>query len=246
MAALVAFSDLMTAVRGWTNTENRTGFFTDADIRRALNEGLQEFWEKLIAARGQEHVRKPWPITVAANVSAYPLPPDFFELISIDIQVGPGQFISCRPYMESERNAFRLYPGWSGWYMGLPTYFRIQGSDLAANSPAPHDKTINFIPASTSSFPITLNYIYTFPVFDVGGAQDANKIDSINGWTNYAVWYAAAIGKAKLKEDGSKAESQMARIAARIQEMAGQNSAGDAERIRDVEAGDYEALGWWR
>lgn len=246
MASLVAFSDLIAAVRGWTNTENRTGFFTDADVRRGLNEGLQEFWEKLIASRGQEHVRKPWPITITSGQSEYALPGDFFELISIDIQVGPGQFISCRAYMEAERNAFRLYPGWSGWYMGLPVYFRLKGSMACANIPSPLDKTINFIPTSTSNFPITLNYIYAFPKFDAAGANDNNKIDSVNGWTDYAVWYAVMLGKHKLKEDPSFAMSQIERVGKRIEEMAGQNSAGDAERIRDVEAGDYEALGWWR
>src|SRR5271165_4381160 len=246
MAAPVAFSSLVTAVRGWTNTENRTGFFTSTDVHNALNEGLQEFWEKLIAARGQEHVRKQWPLIITSGQASYALPTDFFELISIDIQVGPGQYISCRPYMEAERNAFRLYPGWSGWYMGLPVYFRIQGSPAAANLPIPVDKTINFIPTTTSNFPVTLNYIYTFPTFDPAGSQDANQIDSINGWTNYAVWYAVMVGRSKLKEDPSFAMAMMERIGKRIEELAGQNSAGDAERERDVEGGDYEALGWWR
>jgi hypothetical protein len=246
VSSQVVFADLMSAVRSWTNTENQTGFLTDADIRRALNEGLEVFHEKLVAARGQEHIRKQWPITVVSTQAAYPLPPDFFELISIDIQVGPNQYISCRPYMEAERNAFRLYPGWSGWYMGLPVYFRIQGSTAYANQASPAEKTINFIPNSTSSFPVTLNYVYCFPRFDVAGSQDPNRIDSVNGWTNYAMWYAVALGKAKLKEDPSFAIAQREMVAARIQELAGQNAAGDAERIRDIESNDFETLGWWR
>jgi hypothetical protein len=246
MSSMVQFADLMLAVRAWTNTENQAGVFTDKDVRRALNQGLQELHEKLVAARGQEHIRKAFPLSVVANQSSYSLPPDFFELISIDIQIGPNQFLSCRPYMEPERNAFRLYPGWSGWYMGLPVYFRIQGSTGYANSGTPAEKTISFIPTSTSTFPVTLNYVYAFPRFDLGGAQDANYIDSINGWTDYAVWYAAAIGRAKMKEDPMFALQERERIGARIQELAGQNASGDAERIRDVESGDLDGLGWWR
>jgi hypothetical protein len=245
MSSAVPFATLMNSVRLRTNTENRKGLITDPEVREYLNEAGAEYWDLLVEARGQEHFRRSYNFTTVANQSAYSLPSDFYELISIDIQLVPLQFINAQPYMEEERNAFRLYPAYAFWYTSTPVYYRLQGSIAAANVAAVVEKTVNFIPGPLAGYGITLNYVYTFSRFDTGGANDANVIDSVNGWSDFMVWGAVLACKQKLKEDGSFAAERLERLRQRIQNMASQNDAGHAERVKDT-SGDYEGgRSWW-
>jgi hypothetical protein len=241
----IAFSALMLQVQQKANLENRVGFVTLPEQRANLNEGLQEFHDLLVEARGQTHIRRSQSFLCQQGVSDYPLPADFFEMDSLDIELSPNQFLTATPYMEFERNAFRLYPAFSGWYFGAPVYYRIYGSSAIANVAIVAEKIVRFQPIPQSTYPIVVNYYYTFPSFDLAGANDANFVDSINGWTQYAVWWAVAAAKHKLKEDASFAMNRMAQLAQRIANLASQTDAGSAERIKDVNV-DYDSVSWWK
>jgi hypothetical protein len=245
MSAPVAFSSLITSVQRRTNIENQTGFITLPEVREYLNEGLAEFYDLLVEARGQEHFRKAFQFSTVSNQGDYALPQDFYELISVDIQIAPMQYLTATPYMEFERNVFRLYPAWAGWFMSMPVYYRILGTDASMNVAAVKEKRINFIPSPQAAYPITLNYIYRFPKFATDGMQDANLVDGIDGWEAYPIWFATWACKHKLKEDGSFAAARLQDLRNRIQALAPQNDAGMAERIRDVET-DYDASAWWK
>ena len=237
---------MLTQVQLRANIDLELGPVTLPEIRDYLNEGLAEFWDLLVEARGQEHIRKSQTFNTVSGTSAYPLAADFYELISIDIQIAPAQYLTATPYMESERNAFRLYPAWAGWFLSMPVYYRIQGTPTEGGGGIATvvEKTLNFIPTPQSAYPITVNYIYRMPVFDTAGSQDASVIDSVNGWTAYAVWWAVAAVKNRLREDPSFAMGRMEMMKQRIQALAPQNDAGDAERIRDVYV-DYDSNAWW-
>lgn len=248
MSAPVAFSALLLQLQQRANLENRAGFVTVPEQRGYLNEGLQEFHELLMKAGSngaRRHIRRSSVFQCQQGVSDYPLPTDFFEMFSLDIELSPNQFLTATPYMEFERNAFRLYPAFSGWYFGSPVYYAIYGSDTIANVGIVGEKIVRFQPIPQSTYPVHVNYIYTFPSFALDGSNDGNVIDSINGWTMYAVWWAVAAAKHKLKEDASFALGRMAKIEQRIAELAGDTDAGAAERVKDVLI-DYDSIAWWK
>ena len=139
MSSPVSFGAMVTSVTQRANLENQIftgGFISPVEVRGYLNEGLTELWEKLVAARGQEHMRKTQAIVTTPGTSAYPMASDCFEVLSVDINLSPGnlvnpQLFSAVPYMESERNWFNFFPGLTGWYWGSPVFYRILGVDPA-------------------------------------------------------------------------------------------------------------------
>jgi hypothetical protein len=234
---------MVTDVTQRANLENQIvsgGFITPSEVRGYLNEGLRELWEKLVAARGQESMRKQAIFSTTSGVSGYPIPADMFELLSVDISLTPSgtllnqQWFSARPYMEAERNRFKFFPGLTGWYFGAPIYYRIKGSAQMAG-PAVLEKLIDFQPTPQASYQFALNYFPRFAPFATDGSQDNYVFDAISGWTGFAVWYAVALCKAKLNENGDFAAAQVARFEERIAELADQNDAGNAEQIQDRE-----------
>lgn len=243
MSAPVSLGSMIASVQRRANIENQTGFITLPELREYLNEALAELWDLLIAARGQEHMRKTQQITTVAGQSSYPLAADFYELLSLDVQLAPGSRLDARSYSESERNMFQNYPTWPGWLLGFPVFYRIQGSPQHAGANV-IEKAINFIPFPQSSlFPVLVNYYPTFPPFATDGTQDSFVYNGVNGWEAFAIWSAVATCKGKLKEDASLAAAKVGELRARIKALASDNDAGSAERIKEVS--DSSRSPWW-
>lgn len=244
MSAPIAFSALITSVQRRANIDSQAGPITLPEIREYLNEGLAEYWDLLVESRAVEHIRKAQNIATVQGTSAYALAADFYEALSVDLQVTPTQFLSMTPYMEFERNMFRQYPTPSAWFLGLPLFYRILGSSAVGNVATVAEKQINFIPTLQASYTVTVNYIYRLPTFDTAGSQDSNVIDAINNWTDYAVWRAVANCKFRLKEDPSYPEARVAQLKERVAALSPMTDAGNAPRMRDVEI-DYD-FPWYR
>jgi hypothetical protein len=246
MSAPVTFGSMLASVQERSNTENGSvGNVTVPEMRGYINESLSELWDLLVEARGQEHMRKSFLFNANGSQSGYPLPPDFYEMISVDINLSPGntlnpQFVNATPYMESQRNMYRFYPGLVGWYWGVPINYRIMGSPQFAG-PAVAPKIINFIPTPQAAYPIQLNYYPIFVPFLTDGTQDSFGFDGVQGWEGFAIWGATALVLAKLRMDVSFAAQRQQVFRDRIQALADQNDAGYAERVHDVLA---ENLGW--
>lgn len=241
MSAPVTLGAIVAGIQQRANIENFTGFISAAEVRGYANEELAELWDLLMSARAQEHMRRSSTITTVSGTSAYSIPTDMEQLISVDYQYAAGQYQAIRPYMESERNMFRFFPAAAGWYYGQPVYYRIQGAtNLQGVSIT--QKQINFIPTPQAAYTVILNYYPVFVPFATDGTADAQFFEGVNGWEGYAIWGAAATCKAKLKEDPSFCLGKKGEYRARIEELAAQNDAGQAERIQDVATYDY---GWW-
>lgn len=243
MSTAIPLTSMIASVQRRTNIEFQTQFITLPEVREYLNEALAELWDLLIAARAQEHSRKTYQITTIAGVSAYSLPPDFYQLISLDVQLAPGQRLDARSYAESERNMFQNYPTWPGWLLGFPVFYRILGSTQHTGANVV-EKQVNFIPFPQNSlFPVLVNYYPVFPPFAVDGSQDSFVFNGVNGWENFAIWRAVETCKGKLKEDASLSQKKIAEYREKIQALASDNDAGCAERIRDVQEADRSP--WW-
>jgi hypothetical protein len=195
-----------------------TLFVTDAEVTEYINYGLQRVYGKLVKARVGNFFRSKQTITTVNNTSAYALAADFFELLSVDVQLSTGSnpiTICATEYTEAERNRFQWYPGWT---YNLPVYFQLQGSN------------INFIPTPSGAFTVLLNYAPAF----VPLAANGDQFDGVNGWEEYAVWYAVKTMLAKEESDVSVAMSEMAALEQDINDQAADRDAGTAPRVIDV------------
>lgn len=257
MSAPVSLASMITSVQQRANIEKQTGFITIPEIRSHINEYCSELWDLLVQARAQEHKRKTQVVTTASGQQDYPLQSDFYQLNSVDLvvagQLGQTnqQTLTLKPFMESERNMFRLYPSLAGWYLTLPCFYRILGTPVSggANVNAVTEKVIRLIATPQSTYVVGVNYYPVFVPFATAGAtigsgaDDNAFFDGINGWESFVVWGAVSNCKAKLKEDFSYAVMKVGELKQRIQSLADQNDAGNAERVHDV-AADYNTP-WW-
>jgi len=221
MASTQTLTNMILSVRRRANIESQVGFITDAEITEYLNYCLSDLYDQLVQAGGQPWYRAANTFVTSGNASAYPLPADFYRMVSVDIQLGGGLVISARPYMEAERNRFKWF--YQGYFAGRPVFYRMLGNN------------INFIPTPTGAYSITLNY---YPVFAalVGGST---TFDGVNGWEEWAIWKAAAYCKAKGDEDAGYCEAQVSRLQERIDALAAQRDAENPERVHDTTAGLY-------
>ena len=225
---------MLTSVQQRANIENlvlaANSVITLPELRGYINEGIQELYDLLVECRGPEWFRKSYTFNTTSNQSGYATPSDLYNLISVDINLGGNLFITARPYMEAERNAFRWN---SAWYYDTPVYFRLQGTpDSTGANLAPSN--INFIPSPNSNFAVTLNYVPAFRPFLTDGTEDGNVFDGVSGWEGLPIWAVTAICLEKLKQDSSFARAQVEKYTRRIEALGNDRQAGDAERVHDT------------
>lgn len=243
MAAPITLGAMLTQIQRRANIENFVlasgSMITLPELRDYVNEFGQELYDLLLDARGMEYNRKAWVTATNPNQSEYILPPDFYQCLSVDIFIAPNQVLSARPYMEAERNRFRWYPG---WYYNQPVWWRILGTPMVKGA-AIQPQRINFIPAPAAAVTFVVNYWPIFKTFATDGTEDTLYIDGINGWEMYIVWKVVATCLEKMEQNSEFAQTRAAQLLQRIQDLADDHNAGNAERVHDVSQ-DLEPFGF--
>lgn len=210
------------------------------ELRGYINEGAAELFDLLVEARGMEWYRRSTTFSTVAYQTAYSMPTDFAESLSVDIYISTNQQITALPYSESDRNIYSNFPAF-GWYYNTPVRFRLHGvpSSTGAIAPPP---TMTFIPGPSSATQVTVNYIPAFQQFATDGTEDGNVFDGINGWEGFAIWNATAIALEKLEQNSEFARTQLENFRTRIVGLAPDHHAGDPEKVHDILANDSEGL----
>lgn len=188
-------------------------FIADAEIDALVNSYLAEFYDEIIDAKGPQYFRaNPFQVTTFAGQTAYDLPTTFYKVISVDITWGPNIVRSARPFEEAERNRFKWIAGWN---YDNAVFYQIQGPPQnPAVSPAA--QKIVFQPVPTSATQVTVNYCEIFTPL----TADSHQVNSVNGWTDFAVYSAIADLKDKDDADPTQARAQAERVRQRIRAMA--------------------------
>lgn len=226
MARSVTLATLESRVLRRANLEGAMGpnsFITQAELDDAINESLAELYDLLRAGYGQDYFVNTSTFNTTANTASYALPGDFMSMLGVDITFGQNLVITGRPYMWTERNRYKWYPG---WIYSQPVFYRIIGGN------------ITFIPSPGGSFSVTLNYVPAFQSLTLPGST----FDGVAGWEEYAVLDAAI---KLLIKDGDPdmigvLQGRLAQMKQRIDGLAAQRDAGAPERVQDVTLND----GW--
>jgi hypothetical protein len=230
---------MVTSIRRRANIEKQTGFIPDSELVEYLNYCLGDLYERLVRAGGQEWYRRTWPIITNSTDDTYPIPGDMLRLTSVDAIFATNIYLTCRPFMEEERNRYRWYPGWS---YERPVWYRMLGN------------AIRFIPAPGGAYTIQLN---GYPKFRklVGKYTDATQdnlleshasaenFEGINGWEEEAIWRGVIYCKQKGEEDFSFAAARVSELEQRISAIAETRDATGPERVHDVWS-NYDQWGY--
>ena len=229
MSYLISVGTIATRARQRANLEGATAFLPDAELYDLINISYAEWYDLVrLTTWGGQYYRSAYSFSTVATTSAYALPADFLNLISVDIAITPNaqQVLTAKPYQEEERNMYRAYP--FGWISDRPVYYQLQGPN------------INFIPIPQAAFQITLNYCPAAKQL----AGDSDSIDSINGWEE---WIVLDVAIKMLTKDGQldimpALTQQREAQRARIQSAAYRRDRGQAERVHD-RTGDFDYWG---
>lgn len=81
-------------------------FVTDAEVAEYINQSITELYDLLVATRGQDYYEGVMPLTTVAGTAEYPLPQDFYQLISVETDMK----VPLVPWMRAEHGRYSLSP----------------------------------------------------------------------------------------------------------------------------------------
>lgn len=126
----MTLAQLRTASRQRADMVNST-FISDAELSSYINASYFELYDLLVQKYGNDYYMTEYSFKLQGNVSRYPLPPDFFKLLGVDLQIsgGPDGYVSLRPFTLAERNRYST-ANVQTWIGVTNLRYRISGNDL--------------------------------------------------------------------------------------------------------------------
>ena len=229
MTAPQTLDDMRTRVRELANMETQaaSGFVTDAELARRLNEALKGLYDMLVEARGQEYYIKDTTFTLVSGVNDYSLPLDFYEGASVVASNGSWSYQLRTWEMQELAALSSISAQTSGSLWSLR--YRYKGPLSAAGS-----NQITIYPTPSDAFTVTVWYIPAMTELVLG----TDTFNGVNGWEQWAVLTAAIDVLNKEESDTVALMTERAMVEARIRKLAGNQDAGRASRITDVR-GDW-------
>lgn len=243
MASIVTLTELRDRVKQAANVEvaSNSALFTAAELDNNINKGLAKLYDLIISQQDQPYYLSSIAFNTVLNTDTYKIGvgqlinvSDFYKGKGIDISFGQQIVISARPFMWSERNRFKWYPG---WIYSQPVFYQFTGKSSGAVASAPLD-SVKLIPMPSGQFNCTLWYYPVLAPLVNGGDQ----FDGINNFEEYAVLDAAK--KLVLKQERfdhvGALSAQMAEEKERIMSSLVTHDAENPMRVQDVMLND----GW--
>jgi len=188
-----------------------------ASVNDLVNLAIAEFWDLLVAARGQDYGISAAALAIVANTSVYSLPADFYEAKSVVLEWGPNDHELVEDIDRVEdRPAFNNYQNWGAW---SPKGYRLLATQ------------IEFLPTPTSAVTGRLRYVPTAPIL----VNDGDTVDCVNGWEKLPALRTAMELRAVEEMSYSDLERLFDREKERIMEMASERQAASPKQVQDVQ-----------
>ena len=139
-APLATLADLRLAARQRADRVNSTGvytnaFVTDQELNTLINQGLFELYDLLVCSCSSYYFLQSYSFTTNGILDQYPLPPDLYELLGVDLQIAANAtaangYLTLRSFTMGDRNRF-VFPNVQVTY-GILTNLRyfLSGNQL--------------------------------------------------------------------------------------------------------------------
>ena len=186
-----------------------------------INTCLAELFDVLVAARGHEYYATDADLAIVPGTSLYPLPTDFYQLLSIRLNWGPTEIEEMKPMGVRERTRYEMLQVFDRW---SPKAYRLQGTQTASA------RTVEILP--TPSVAVTGNIRY-IPLFQPL-ADDAATFDGVNGWEKLVALKVAMEYRTIAEKPLGNLSQLYAENFARISALADQRNANYAEQVQQV------------
>lgn len=191
MARLVTLQTLQSRVKQRANVEvaSNSALYTTTELNDNINEGLAKLYDLIIQQQDQPLYLTSINFATQGQKDTYVIGPtgdiivsDFYKMKGLDVSFGQQIVISARPFMWSERNRFKWYPG---WIYSQPVFYHLIGKTGSVATAA--NDGIKLIPTPSGQFSCTLWYYPTLAPL----VNPTDTFDGVNGYEEYAVLDAA-------------------------------------------------------
>jgi len=191
-----------------------------------INGAAAELYDLLIAARGHEYytTESTTALTgasIVAGTSAYTLPTDFYQLLSIRLEWASNDIEEMVPTGVRSRTDFANFATWGRW---SPKAYRLRGTQTASA------QTIDIFPTPTSAVTTRVRYIPVFALL----ANDSATFDGVNGWEKLIALKAAIEYRTIAEKPLGTLPQLYQETLLRIQGLADQRNATYAEQVQNV------------
>ncbi len=227
MAASVLASTIISDARLYADQRGAgvatSGFLTDVEVLRLVNQQIKELYDLLLSARGHDYYITESTISigvglgVSSSSSVYALPATFYQLKSVTLEWGTDDHELVKPLNSVSARANMVSPSGT-WGRRCDKGYRMRGAN------------IEFLPTPTSSVTCRLQYVPAFTDLATNGS-----FDGVNGWEKL-VAVGVAMEMLDIEEEGSGARLQglFDRQMMRIRKLAADRDADNPTQIENV------------
>jgi hypothetical protein len=204
-----------------------------ASFDTLVNGAIAELYDLLVSLRGHEYYASDATLAIVAGTSQYPLPADFYQLLSVRLEWAAQDFEELKPMGVRERTR---YENIATWNRGTAKAYRLRGTFTASA------RIIELLPVPSSSVTGRLRYIPICPLL----VDDTTTFDDVNDWSKLVALKAAIEYRTIAEKPIGNLQQLYNECAARISALGDQRNANYAEQVQQVyPEGRRRALGYW-
>jgi hypothetical protein len=254
MARTVTLSELRTRALRRAKMEN-SQFPEDGEVDRLVREAVAELYDKLLEVRGAHHYLMAAECVTVPNVIWYPLPADFYKLVSVTVNASPGAsyyplvpgipfasiaaaymrstngWQAIQPFMDQEAAGLMNATGGSPY----SSQYRLRGMQNQQDVNTSALELLEILPVPTGNFLLHIDYIPVAMTESWSSPAVDPVINGINGWEDYVAIRVAMTLLDEEESDTRHLERDLARVEARIQALADNRDSGRPQRIQDTQ-----------
>jgi hypothetical protein len=211
--------NLRTLCRQRCNMEN-SALITTQEWNSMISASNKELQDILIQKFGNDYeVATPYTYTTVGNQNLYPLPPDFYKSLLVEVALNPGDpnsWVTLRKFERIQQNLWN-YPNVYTFYGITNMRYRFTGTNL------------HIVPMPQAGQ--TLRLWYAPRPADL--VNDMDIVDGLSGWEEYVIADVCIKALTKEETDCQVFMAQKAALLQRIEAAAENRDAGEPETVSD-------------
>jgi hypothetical protein len=191
-------------------------------LNQFITGSYKELYDILKQKFGDDYfVATPYSYTTDGGSQLYPLPPDFYALLGVEVALNPNDpnsWVTLRKFEFIQRNLWN-YPNVYTFYGITNLRYRLNGNNLM------------IVPIASANQTIRIWYVPRPAVL----VKDTDILDGISGWEEYVIVDACIkyLIKEESLEQAQAFASQKAALIKRIEEAAENRDIGEPETVSD-------------
>ena len=211
MAFTVTLLEMKTRAKERADMVN-SNFISPDELTSLINESYSDLYDDMVTSN-EDYFITEYPFTLASGESSLSVPSNFYKIRGVDRLTGSNA-IPLKRYSWSQRGVKNYYNGATGGYANY--MYRLTGDE------------VSIIPKNSAPGDYTLWYVKTY----VKLVDDADTIDSVNGWEKIIILDTAIKMLTKEESDTSALERERAEKYQRIMNSLNERDLAQPKKIQ--------------